>query len=74
VKEPHFLGRETVLQLHHQSLLRFGGSEGIRADGLIDSALGAAMNAYFYGNGDFSDIAATYAFHIAQAQAFLDGN
>jgi death-on-curing protein len=74
VKEPHFLERATVLQLHRQSLLRFGGSEGIREDGLIDSALGAAMNAYFYGKGDFSDIAATYAFHIAQAQAFLDGN
>jgi death-on-curing protein len=74
VKEPRFLGRETVLQLHSQSLLRFGGSEGIRENGLIDSALGAAMNAYFYGQGDFSDIAATYAFHIAQAQAFLDGN
>jgi death-on-curing protein len=32
------------------------------------------QNAYHYGNADFALIAATYAFHIAQAQAFLDGN
>ena len=25
-------------------------------------------------HADLSDIAATYAFHIAQAQAYLDGN
>jgi len=32
------------------------------------------MNAFFYANGDLFDIAAAYAFHLAQAQAFLDGN
>ncbi len=32
------------------------------------------MNTYVYANGDLYDIAATYGFHIAQAQAFLDGN
>jgi len=32
------------------------------------------MNTFYYANGDLSDIAATYAFHLAQAQAFLDGN
>ena len=32
------------------------------------------MNTFHYGNGDLSDIAASYAFHLAQAQAFLDGN
>ena len=32
------------------------------------------MNTYYYGHGDIFDVAAAYAFHIAQAQAFLDGN
>ncbi len=32
------------------------------------------LNVWFYGQGDLFDVAATYAFHIAQAQAFLDGN
>lgn len=29
---------------------------------------------YFYGDGDLFEIAAAYAFHIAQSQAFFDGN
>jgi len=36
--------------------------------------LASATNTYYYGAGDLFDIAATYAFHIAESQAFLDGN
>jgi len=68
------LDTETIHQLHRKSLERFGGSDGIRDVGLVESAIAAAENAYCYGNADLSMIAATYAFHIAQAQAFLDGN
>ena len=32
------------------------------------------MNAALYGGGDFFDVAAAYAFHLAESQAFLDGN
>ncbi|MCE0498396.1 MAG: type II toxin-antitoxin system death-on-curing family toxin [Methylacidiphilales bacterium] len=71
---PKFLDTESVFKLHAVSLRRFGGSEGVRDLNLIESALGAAMNTYHYGNGDVFDIAASYAFHLAQAQAFLDGN
>lgn len=53
---------------------KFGGTAGLRDRGLVESALGAAQNTYFYGGGDLCDIAAAYAFHIAEAQAFLDGN
>lgn len=31
-------------------------------------------NAFYYGGGDKFDIAAAYAFHLAESQAFLDGN
>jgi len=41
---------------------------------MVLSSLGAAENVYYYGGGDRFEIAAAYAFHIAQAQAFLDGN
>ena len=47
---------------------------GVRDESLVLSALGAAENTHYFGNGDLFDIAAAYAFHIAQAQAFLDGN
>lgn len=63
-----------VLYLHDESLKRFGGSAGIREPGLIESALGSAQNTFYYGHGDLFEIAAAYAFHLAEAQAFLDGN
>jgi len=41
---------------------------------MVESALASARNTYLYGHGDVFDIAASYAFHIAEAQAYLDGN
>ena len=72
--EPRFLTLDEVLYLHDESLERFGGSAGIREPGLVESALGSAQNVFWYGQGDLFEIAAAYAFHIAQSQAFLDGN
>lgn len=51
-----------------------GGSDGTRDEGLVESALASAKNTYYYANGDLFDIAASYAFHIAESQAFVDGN
>lgn len=73
-QQPVFLTRESVDFLHADSLARYGGMAGVRDDGLVDSAIGAAENTWFYGNGDLFDIAAAYAFHLSQAQAFFDGN
>ena len=74
VDEPRFLKLAEVLYLHDESLARFGGSSGVREPGLIESALGSAQNAFWYGHGNLFDIAAAYAFHIAESQAFVDGN
>ena len=73
-EEPIFLKRSQVEQLHDMSLERYGGQAGTRESGLVDSALASAKNTLFYGGGDIFDIAAAYAFHIAEAQAFNDGN
>jgi death on curing protein len=72
--EPKFLSLDEVLYLHEEAISRFGGSRGIGDLGLIESALGAARNTFWYGRGDVFDTAATYAFHIAESQAFVDGN
>ena len=72
--EPIFLDFGRIEEIHQASLEVFGGSPGIRDRGLIESALGSAINTFFYANGDLFDIAPAYAFHLAQAQAFLDGN
>ena len=72
--EPKFLTREQVEQRHRRSLAEFGGSDGLRGEHGLLSTLDAPLNDYFYGGADLFGVAAAYAFHIAQAQAFLDGN
>ncbi len=74
MEPPVFLDFAVIEELHQQSLEMYGGSPGIRDQGLIESALVSAMNTYFYGKGDLFDVAAAYAFHLAQSQAYLDGN
>ncbi|MEO6034993.1 MAG: type II toxin-antitoxin system death-on-curing family toxin [Verrucomicrobiota bacterium] len=63
-----------IEQLHADSLHKFGGLTGIRDEGMILSALGSAENTWLYGIGNLFEVAASYAFHIAEAQAFVDGN
>ena len=46
----------------------------MRDPGLVDSALASAMNTALYGGGDLFEIAAAYAYHLAESQPFLDGN
>lgn len=72
--EPEFLSVEVVLRLHEMSLARFGGAEGIRAMGQVESAVNAAKFTWHYDGQDLFLTAAAYAFHIAESQAFFDGN
>ena len=41
---------------------------------MLASAAHQPQNDYFYGNADFCGIAAAYCFHLAESQAYLDGN
>ncbi len=72
--DPVFLTREQVMFLHGRSLELYGGAEGVRDHGLIESSIAAGWNAWHYARADSFPIAATYAFHLSEAQAFLDGN
>jgi death-on-curing protein len=74
VNEPVFLERDEILRIHARSLAEHGGRDGIRDLGLVESALAAAKNILFYAGGDWFDVAAGYAFHLAESQAFIDGN
>jgi len=74
VSEPIFLTLDEVLKIHVRCLAEHGGGDGIREPGLIESALASARNTFQYGGGDLFDVAATYAFHLAESQAFVDGN
>ena len=74
MSEPIFLTVAEVEYLHARSIQRYGGTLGVRDYGGVHSAVNQPKNLYYYGQGDLFDIAAGYAFHIAEAQAFLDGN
>jgi death-on-curing protein len=71
---PLFLTVELTLQVHREMILAYGGSDGVRDLGLIESAVAQGQNIYNYANGDLFAIAAAYAFHLAENQAFIDGN
>ena len=71
---PTFLTLSQVNRLHARALAEHGGQEGVREPGLVDSALASAKNTFWYAGGDHFDIAAAYAFHLAESQAFVDGN
>jgi len=51
-----------------------GGQDGLRDESAFESAVMQPRNAWHYAQGDLFDVAAAYAFHIAEAQAFVDGN
>ena len=63
-----------VLTAHARLMEETGGRTGIRDEGLLESALAAAENRNSYADADLVACAATYAYHLTQAHAFLDGN
>ena len=74
MSEPSFLTLAEVHELHEMSLQRYGGAGGVRDIGGLEAAVEQPKHTYCYGHGDLFDIAAAYAFHIAQAQACIDAN
>ena len=74
MKEPEWVLREVVFAAHEQSLARFGGSAGVRDEGLLDSALGKPLNLFVYGRPSLFDLAASYGYGIVKNHPFIDGN
>jgi death-on-curing protein len=75
MKQPRWISRRALLYLHSASLTTFGGSTGIRDEGLLDSALARPQNRFLYApESDFSELAASYGFGIAKNHPFIDGN
>jgi death-on-curing protein len=74
VKRPEWILRETVLALHEQLLAEFGGSKGMRDEGLLNSALDRAENLFVYGQPALSELAAAYSFGLVKNHPFVDGN
>lgn len=74
MKRPEWILRETVLALHEQLLAEFGGSKGMRDEGLLNSELDRPENLFVYGQPTLSELAAAYSFGLVKNHPFVDGN
>jgi death-on-curing protein len=74
--DPEFLDLADVLLIHEEQLARYGGSVGLRDQGLLESAIGMPQATFggAFVHEDLFAMAAAYAFHIAENQPFVDGN
>jgi death-on-curing protein len=71
-----WLLEETVIAIHQRQISEHGGSEGLRDEGLLASALAHPQNllAYAQPQPDLAALAAAYAYGIARDHPFVDGN
>jgi death-on-curing protein len=70
-----WLTRNMVEAFHRESLSRFGGTDGLRDEGLLLSALARAENIYAYEpDADLFRLAAAYCAGVVKNHPFIDGN
>jgi death-on-curing protein len=74
VRQPRWLPKHLILDVHDRQLAEHGGARGVRDEGLLESALARPQNLFAYGEGDVAALAAAYAFGIARNHPFIDGN
>ena len=74
--DPIWITRELALAIHARQLVEHGGADGVRDEGLLESALGRARNRFAYENPTpaVAKLAASDAFGIARNHPFFDGN
>jgi death-on-curing protein len=74
MNEPVWIQKEDCLSFHSELLACFGGLDGLRDEGLLESALGRPLQLLHYGKPSVFDLAASYAHGIVKNHPFLDGN
>jgi death-on-curing protein len=68
------VGTASALAAHREQLAIYGGGDGVRDIGLLESALARPQHLTSYGDPDAAELAASYAFGIARNHPFVDGN
>lgn len=74
MKEPHWIEKSVCLAFHNEMLAWFGGLEGIRDEGMLDSALNRPKQKFHYEESSIFALAAAYASGLVLNHPFLDGN
>lgn len=71
MKPTLFPSLQEILELHRQLILRFGGAEGVRDKGLLESALVRPRTGYY---DTLSMQAAALLQSLCRSHCFVDGN
>ncbi|MBL7644769.1 MAG: type II toxin-antitoxin system death-on-curing family toxin [Candidatus Hydrogenedentes bacterium] len=73
--EPRWITLEAAILLHEFQIAEFGGSDGVRDVGLLDSAMTRPRNLFLYElDVPLSRLAASYCYGISRNHPFVDGN
>jgi len=73
---PLFLTLSEILTIHESRLAKYGGSSGLRDNGLLESAIAMPQTSFGgeFLHPDIFTMAAAYLFHICKNHPFVDGN
>lgn len=65
---------DVLTALHREQLSEHGGADGVRDQGMLESALARAENIAAYAQPTAFELAASYAFGVIRNHPFVDGN
>ncbi|WP_293126280.1 type II toxin-antitoxin system death-on-curing family toxin [Microcoleus sp. bin38.metabat.b11b12b14.051] len=76
MQTPRFISIDEVLELHEDQISSFGGTSGVRDEGLLESALAQPQATFGCQllHPTISEQAAAYLYHLAMNHPFIDGN
>lgn len=71
-----FVSVSDAITIHHRMIGEFGGDQGLRDRGLLESAIAMprAMFGGDYLHADLPGMAAAYHYHLCANHPFIDGN
>lgn len=69
-----WIANDVAIAIHLEQLANHGGGDGVRDNGLFESAMARPQNLASYGNPDAPALAASYAYGLARNHPFIDGN
>jgi len=73
-QEPVWLDAADLRVFHAFLIAQFGGADGVRDDGLLESAVARPRHRLAHEDADLFDLAAIYAHGIVKNHPFVDGN
>ena len=71
---PIWVPLAAIIAIHDRQISRHGGAAGMRDRSLLEAGCARPLNQAAYGTPSLPQLAAAYAYGIAKAYAFVDGN